>query len=183
MNLLHHLASGQVPPSGMNTQQKPASSSSKCWAHQHRSGSVENYVGGTNRGTDWREMWAAKGSEWGVWKSCPQPTRKSRGVVNSASVVQRRIVMYLIGHRKLLLHLYADALSSANSVSCRIWGKVEVWGQLLPAPTYVEPPLHLQFIFFTSEITTKYDKEQFNTTCLLSFYQRIMPSHDERSSC
>jgi len=122
-------------------------------------------------------------SEWGVWKSCPQPTRKSRGVVNSASVVQRRIVMYLIGHRKLLLHLYADALSSANSVSCRIWGKVEVWGQLLPAPTYVEPPLHLQFIFFTSEITTKYDKEQFNTTCLLSFYQRIMPSHDERSSC
>jgi len=46
-------------------------------------------------------------------------------------------------YRKLILkatessfsHLYADALSSSNCVSCRIRGKAEVWGQLPPAST------------------------------------------------
>jgi len=31
------------------------------------------------------------------------------------------------------LNLYANTLTSSNSVSCHIWGKAKVWGQLSPA--------------------------------------------------
>ena len=40
------------------------------------------------------------------------------------------------------LYLYADALSSSNSVSCHIWGiKAEVWGDCPPLCPNVEPRL------------------------------------------
>ena len=44
----------------------------------------------------------------------PQPTREFGGVVSSPTGVRKRIFAYSEGHRTLLLHLYADALSSSN---------------------------------------------------------------------
>ena len=35
----------------------------------------------------------------------------------------------LLATERSFLHLFADALSSSNSVSCHIWGEADVWGQ------------------------------------------------------
>ena len=50
------------------------------------------------------------------------------------SLSWKRILSYFEGHRTLFLHLYADVLSSSNSVSCHIReGSAELWGQF-PVP-------------------------------------------------
>ena len=62
-------------------------------------------------------------------------------VVSSPSEIRDRALSWNVFWHILkvtersFLHLYADGLSLSNSVSCQIWGKADVWGQLLPAPT------------------------------------------------
>ena len=48
---------------------------------------------------------------------------------------RKRILAYFVGHRThfLHLHVYADALSSSNSILCHIWVvKADVWGYCPP---------------------------------------------------
>ena len=68
---------------------------------------------------------------------------------------------------RYFLHIYADALSSSNSVSCHIW--LEVLGEL-PLPTDVEPTLHTNIIHSVAERDfNDRDKENLGVSCRINF--------------
>ena len=81
---------------------------------------------GENRGT---EGAAQSRVVYGERMSPPQPTRECGECCELPHGVQGILAYFLL--------IYADALSSSNSVSCHIWragGKAEVWGQLPSLP-------------------------------------------------
>jgi len=46
---------------------------------------------------------------------------------------RKHILAYIEGQHTLFLHLYVDAMSSSNSVSCHIWGARPRFGTIAPA--------------------------------------------------
>ena len=85
-----------------------------------RRGSREKYLGAMppiNRGAEWSR----------VWGMSPQLTMESGGA-------HKHILAYSEGHRTLLLHIYADVLSSQNNVARHISGARPRFGETAPCP-------------------------------------------------
>jgi len=112
---------------------------------------IKKIFGGTaplpNRSAEKAERQAPKAGEWRRWalkassgvryvEGCPIRSRLGvRGNVVSPparSPVGNAFWQILKTTESFFMHLYVDPLSSSNSVSCHIFGRVkaEVWGQL-----------------------------------------------------
>ena len=96
----------------------------------------------------------------GYMEGCPVPSRLGvwGSVLSSPSGISDgpptgNAFWHIEGQLTLLLHLYADALGSSNSVSCHIWGKAEVWGGIYfqHLVLHVPVPLWLSSVMCTGQ--------------------------------
>jgi len=100
----------------------------------------------SNGGAEW-EVGTGRGvsfsPDYGIWGSVVS----SPGGVWGGAPARNAFRSILKAAERSRLHLYADALSSSNSVSCHIWGQGRGFGAIAPSPQRITAPaIYSQFV-------------------------------------